>query len=58
MKRTFGYAAMTKDAAQRSIRTFYGAVNFTSVKMYHLKSFKKIVKNSVRYNIMTQGANT
>ncbi len=26
MKRTFGYAAMTKDAAQRSIRTFYEVV--------------------------------
>ena len=27
MKRTFGYAATTKDAAQRSLRTFYEAVS-------------------------------
>ncbi len=27
MRRTFEYAATTKDAAQRSIRTFYEAVN-------------------------------
>jgi hypothetical protein len=26
VRRTFGYAATTKDAAQRSIRTFYEAV--------------------------------
>jgi hypothetical protein len=28
VRRTFGYAATTKDAAQRSIRTFYEAVKF------------------------------
>ncbi len=27
MRRTYWYAAMTKDEAQRSIRTFYEAVN-------------------------------
>jgi hypothetical protein len=28
VRRTFGYAATTKDAAQRSIRTFYEVVNY------------------------------
>ncbi len=31
LQRTFGYAAMTKDAAQRSIRTFYEVVNYYGI---------------------------
>ena len=38
MRRTFGYAAMTKDAAQRSIRTFYKVVMVDNSSFY--KSIK------------------